>query len=548
MKIRSILWLLPLAWLLQGCYEDHSNTSIENVNPIVIDLGGASTALTAYSLDSIIVQPVVYKVGTPDAGLSFKWDLSTADLPNVTQKISDKMELRTIVPVEANTVPYVLTLTVTEEATGLQNFMQFALTVGSDLGKGLVVADSDDGATSDLNLIMAKEFSQVAASYNARNTRVVRDVYSTINGAPLPGVVKGMVSTFDARSSTNPRALTVITDRHAYRMDPYVYRLQFTDGEMFMVPSVFDGMEIEPTYIGGQDGPIYDHMVISGKVYLCNLQWGEYLYKLNTETSDGSSYYITQATSQLAGRTYSCLAAYDDLNNRFLAISGVGDNAIMPLKNPTRQGPFDLNDLGEDLTALYMGSGVPIMLDPTYGDQTNTVSAVMQSKTGNKRYLMTFCAGNPYVNEYYAINKYDMTSVTGFANSIAWECSPIENVFYYANPDKAYSMVMSGETPTPTEVFTPEAGEKITGMMLWRFTDQGRIYIKNPPGSSEERSLINSGNRMMVISTYNESTGEGKITCVPVMYVGSGTLETDRNFHVVFDGFGRIVSLAHQPA
>jgi hypothetical protein len=306
--------------------------------------------------------------------------------------------------------------------------------------------------------------------------------------------------------------------------------------------------ELEPTYVGTLDGPIYDHMIIGGKFYMRNAQWGEYLYKLNAETSDGSPYHATLATSQLAGRTYGNLSVYDEMNNRFLQVVGVGANALRPMKNPSQSGPFDLNNLGEDLKALYMGSGQTVMLDAVYGDQAHTVCAVMESKTGNKRYLMTFLAGaNYYPETYYAIRKYDMASVTGFANSIAWECSPIENVFYYATPDKAYSMVMSADVPAPTEVFTPEAGEKITGMMLWRLTSQGRIYIKNPPGSAEPRSLINSGNRMMVISTYNESTGEGKVTCVPLMYVGSGTLETDRNFHVVFDGFGRIVSLAHQP-
>lgn len=53
-------------------------------------------------------------------------------------------------------------------------------------------------------------------------------------------------------------------------------------------------------------------------------------------------------------------------------------------------------------------------------------------------------------------------------------------------------------------------------------------------------------NRMMLITIYNESTKEGKIVAVPIMNIGSGILEKDKDFHQVYEGFGRILCIAPQ--
>ena len=53
-------------------------------------------------------------------------------------------------------------------------------------------------------------------------------------------------------------------------------------------------------------------------------------------------------------------------------------------------------------------------------------------------------------------------------------------------------------------------------------------------------------NRMMVITIYNESTKEGKIVAIPIMNIGSGILEKDKDFHQVYEGFGRILCITPQ--
>jgi hypothetical protein len=532
---------------------------VKTINPIVIDLSGAPTTLSVLSFGTVQVKPVVYKIGTPDANLSFKWEMAMADKMNATRLLSEKMELDAVVPVLPNSTPYVLTLTVTDGDTGLQAFQRFELYITASLGKGLIVADTDDGISSDLNLVMAKEFVQGSYSpFNEKDTKVMYDVFSSLNGAPLEGMVKGMISDYHASSPDQPRTLTVITDNHIYRMDPYDYLLLRKDSEMFYS---FEEAELQPAFIGVTDAPLYDVLITNGQVYSRIAQWNEgIIFRSNMETADRSPYYATMGTSYMTGRYRTAWCCYDEMNRRFLHCgSSFEPSGLEAMTAPVRSGDFDLNNLGEDFKALYMGAAQPVTItytaidwwsgeEYTMTEEPHSLFAAMESRTSGKRYLFTFMPGSTgALNQYFPMKKYDLSQAAGFANSIAWECTPAENVFYYATEDRVYSMTLSTGTPVINERFTPEHGEKITAMMLWRLTDQGMIYMKNTPGSNEDRSLNASGNRMMVIATFNESTGEGKLTCIPIMNLGSGTLEPDKNFHVVFDGFGRIVSMGHQP-
>lgn len=49
-----------------------------------------------------------------------------------------------------------------------------------------------------------------------------------------------------------------------------------------------------------------------------------------------------------------------------------------------------------------------------------------------------------------------------------------------------------------------------------------------------------------MITTYNESTKEGKVTAVPIKHVNVGELETNKKYHVVLNGFGRILGVYKQ--
>lgn len=158
MKIKFIILMLAMVGYFTSCYDDKSNDSIKTINPLVIDMGGVPTSMSAFLLDTLEIKPVVYKIGSDDADLSYKWEISGNDI--IPFVLDSTMTLKAIVSVAPNSNPYTIILTVTDNRTNLQNYEKFSLSVYSNLGKGLVVADTRDGVNTDLNLIMSQNFTE----------------------------------------------------------------------------------------------------------------------------------------------------------------------------------------------------------------------------------------------------------------------------------------------------------------------------------------------------------------------------------------------------
>ena len=83
----------------------------------------------------------------------------------------------------------------------------------------------------------------------------------------------------------------------------------------------------------------------------------------------------------------------------------------------------------------------------------------------------------------------------------------------------------------------------ITSMRLWR-EEYSRMNVSNS-GSSTGISTQSAQNRLLVITTYKESTGEGKVITIPITQLRSGTLEPNRDVHGRYEGFGRITSVTY---
>ena len=218
MKIKFIILLFTMVGYFTSCYDDKSNTSIKTINPLVIDMGGAPTSMSAFLLDTLEIKPVVYKIGSDDADLSYKWEISGNDiLPFV---MDSTMTLKAVVSVAPNSNPYKIILTVTDNRTRLQNYEQFYLSVYSNLGKGLVVADTRDGINTDLNLIMSQNFTEsFTQKFDEKDNIILKNVYSTTNGGnAISGLVTYMMTSVH---DSYKRTLTVITDHSVRRMDPY---------------------------------------------------------------------------------------------------------------------------------------------------------------------------------------------------------------------------------------------------------------------------------------------------------------------------------------
>ena len=92
--------------------------------------------------------------------------------------------------------------------------MYWKVFVSSEFGEGLIVADTKNGSTSDLNLIMANEFTE--GFKNEGKDIIHRNLYSQSNGEEIDGVVCGVYY----GNVYNKRRITAITPNSIVRLNP----------------------------------------------------------------------------------------------------------------------------------------------------------------------------------------------------------------------------------------------------------------------------------------------------------------------------------------
>lgn len=535
MKTKIIIFTLFILGLFTACYEDNSNTDIKVINPLVIDLGGASTNLSAYLLDTLEVVPIVYKRGVEDADLSFKWEISGNDI--VPQVLDTTMILKAVIGVPAKAEEYSLLFTVTDNTTTLQNYQEFKVKVSAQLGKGLLVADTKDEMHTDLNLVVAANFvgGVLWNQFNEKNTITRTAVYSQCNaGQLLNGLVSQMLAPGEGNQS--PRTLTVITNNSAYRMDPYDYLLQGMNSDFFFVHPTPD--RFKPEMMTFDNSLYWETMVLDGVVYPRDTRWGNYNYGAPLETSDFSDYEVHMGygfANSAYPNSYQYSYFYDEQNDRFLET----DPAYSKLMVNSKMKP----NLGKQ-NALYMGEG-----------DNGLVYTVFKAKESQNHTLYTFTPGSQLGTNYTVGTSYHLNACPDISSARMFESSRNEKVLYYATSKKIYAALLTQENPEAHECFDVNdlsglnvadlQNEEITSILLWKSGSQGTIKIKNSD-SSGEPTKISAQFRMMVVSLWNPITREGKVITLPIMNIGAGVLEKDASYWKMYPGFGRILCVAPQ--
>ena len=376
---------------------------------------------------------------------------------------------------------------------------------------------------------MSQNFTEsFTQKFDEKDNIILKNVYSTTNGGnAIPGLVTYMMTSVH---DSYKRTLTVITDHSVLRMDPYDYVLEKTNNDIFYIPIPED--RFKPMCLMYDNSALYEVMIVDHDVYARRIRYGNENYSANLESSDNSEYHATMGCSIMEGYNYTSLYVYDELNGRFLKCPYTYDE----LQVVTQQtgGPFDLNNVGR-MNALFMAEG-----------NANAIFTVFETKDAQKRYLYTFTGGSLFDPTCKALGMYDLTSFPDMMDAVDFECSPLEEVLYYATDKKVYALLLPGSDPQAFERYSVEdPNEKITSITLWRKGWQGKLKFKD--SSSDEGYYTDwAMNRMMVIAIYNESTKEGKLVCVPITNIGSGILEKDKDYHQEYKGFGRILCITPQ--
>lgn len=521
--IYSFIALLLLMIGLAGCFEDKSTLNHTLINPIVIDLGDfgqsdyQTPSYSLFSLDTLVITPIVYREGKVDTNLTFTWTLSGNSIEPVV--LGQNMTLKACITAPAESNSYHLLFTAKDKTTGISAEQPFSITVNSSFGKGLLVADTKDGQKGDVSLIMAYHFTY---GLKKEQTSMGYDLFSTINGRKVEyPIISMQSSTYQAM-----RNITLVTANSLDRIDPFNFNYIDGNGSMFIIdPGTYNGQAIG--WIGSMG---MEMLSMNGKLYPRAMSQSNKYYSYHLLTKNMSSY----RASYFCNPPYSPGLVFDEENGRLLQIDGNSPLAIFNSDQLASDAPFDHNKL-QDFTckALFIGKDV---------------HAILQHKTSGKiySYVTQLDESYPYVNSGKPLSILDLSSCPDIQNAVAFTAVTTQSVFYYATATKIYSVYYRGSDITVTEEYLALDNEEISHMIAW--TDsEGKINYTNPNPSADEKVLeVSCRNRMLAIATYNKQKSEGFIRAIAIATVGTGTLEKDYKLHGEYGGFSKITSIVPQ--
>lgn len=526
MKKTIIYLTLFFSILFTSCLKDETNLDLKEVSIILIDTTGIDQFFNLYQLDSLKISPGVTIGGSSDLStLKYKWTMNAYGGYERVVGTSKNLECKiTEAPTSAS---YKLIFTFTDTITNLKNFFSWDVTVSSVFSHGLIVADTKDNVTSDLNLIMAFNFN-----YSIRDDepRVYREVYSLSNGgSKINGVVKGLsYMSYYGQS----KYITVLTDNSVLKIDPISYRLELIDNELFLLPP----NSIKPSMV--QSVQVVNHreyIVNDGRVhhrYSSTVQYG-YPYMLDVNGYRCEKMCALQRPSSTGG------IIYDEKYNRFLMLPSLTSSSdplvsFPQIDNSNPAPAFDPRDIGNK-TCLNLEEG-----------QNKRIVAVMKDRD-LEQYFVYQISDVARKSGKMGYSVHNISSNPDIQNSQFYTNSTSENVLFYATDTKIYSSTLMVDGTSRSNLrYTTASGEKITGMKIHIMNGFMYLPSSTAPEDYDSKRMFQSVNRLVIISTYNETTKEGKIVTIPIEVLGVGGLVSDPAYIRTFSGFGKITSFNFQ--
>jgi len=507
-----------------ACIKDRTNLELKSISDIVIDTAGVKPSFVVFQLDTLRVNPNVSKSGVAPGQLQYKWTMNAYQ--GYLRTVGTDMQLAAQVTEAPSSTPYTLILTVTDTTTNLKAFYTWSVTVNPRFGEGLVVADVKNGNQGDISLIMAYNFT--GNFPDESETRIFRDLYSKANKTGINGAINSV----SFMNYQNTRTLTLLTDNTILRLDPISYKLTTQNDGLFLIaPDQIRPDGIQSIQLINQ----HEYIINNGKIhhrYGGSLSFG-YPYLFDNTGYETKKVCGLQQPSGAGG------VLYDEKNNRFLMLPSMTSSSA-PLvtypavDNSTPAPAFDPANVGNK-TCLH--------LEEAYSKR---VLAIMKDRDQSQYYAYQLKVVNP-VNGKMGYSAHNISNNPDMLQAKYFSCSTGEEVLFYATDSKVYSstLLVNGTT-SPNLRYTVGNGEVITGMRM--HIRGGNMYLPSlsAPDDYSLRRSMTSANRLLLLSTYNESTKEGKIIAIPLETLGVGGLVTNPQYIKTFGGFGKITAFNFQ--
>lgn len=509
MKNNSLTLLLAvflLAGLVVSCSKDTSTLDENSIHGVKIDTTGNSE-LSVYQFERLKVEPDI-QTSIPEEDLTYEWHLNLTPNDTVSQLIGEEKNLDYEVEFRPNVAGdnHQLVYTVTDNVTGLEYIMSWPLTVRNNIGEGLVIAETPDGVNSDISHIMSPE---VTPDYEEESVK--HNVYSSLNGSTLPGLVKDM----RYYKIYGVDAMITITNEDIYRINTLDYTLAGSNGELFFAPN----SSYSPQALDG--APQSDVIIYNGKLT------STYLGAARKFGMPFDSNYTVPDEVAINPFNYYppvMLSFYDEANQVFVyqpSITQFGDRNMYT--TPNVGGVFNPTGLSN---MVNLAADVN-----TTGDFLHLLKNTQTGEIG--LYVLDGGASGSPLTPPAPKSFFDLSNAPGIENATQFVFLDNQKVMYYATSDKIYAMLYGGGTPVFEERYTVPAGEEITTLQVFQQADYPFDYNED---------YLSGNNKQLVMSTYDGT--EGKVYLLPFVNVGVGNID-EANIKS-FTGFDRITAIATQ--
>jgi hypothetical protein len=503
--VRLSLFLLTIAAFI-SCKKDLSTLDTNSIEGVTLDTTG-NGILSVFQFDHLVVNPKI-KTALKEADLTYEWKVNLIPGDTASQTIATTKNL----DVEIISTPndfakyYRLYYAIKDNTTGLKYITTWNLNVKNSIGEGLVVAESTDGVNSDISHIMSPLVTPDVTAESIKH-----NIYSTINGALIPGLIKQMkyVPIYGVNN------IIAITNNSIIKIKTLDYVFGGSNDDLFYGHTG----DFKPESIDGV--PFADIYMEKGKLTYTNLGASR-KYGLSYEPPFQTSFPSNIAINKFDGPIV--VNYYDEVGGFFAYIPSLtfGDKTLRKyeFKNGNVFNPANLQG------KINLAAGVGIDQDFLH---------LLKDKTTGKVALYTFSSGT-FDNDFNSVvgspkAVIDMSNAPGINEATRFVLLNDQKVLYYATPTKIYAMLFSSSTPTFEERYTVASGEQITTLQIYQQSDY-------PFGDS----YLPTNNKQLIMSTYKGT--EGKVYILPMKSLGLGNIDLPNI--KTYGGFGKISSITSQ--
>ncbi len=527
--IKSII-LFVASSFLTGCYNDKSSLDTVKFDAIEIESQSIPDILRVEYLENLTLEPVV-KIGSgvDQSKVSYKWEINVSPgYPDLVE-ISKEKKLSVVITNKILSAAYTLVFTVRDEGHGIEYQKSWPVYVSSSFREGIVVADTKNGTSSDLNLIMDNE---ITTSYS-KGANIKYGIWKAATGSDNPGLIKSLTYALHKPTSilTKNVITTIFADKDIRMYNCEDYSLYKNALQIF--PAKGDSFDPQAFYtinsmywilvvnnvaygFGANQGitsfmlPVSGTNYVDNSVIIADNTSGTGPYALWYNNTTGKIYNVTMAfSSPMTGGEYTTQGTFNPGNlpdRRAIAgdISVDGHTPVLLMKN--------------NVTSNYELYAISFAYeDANY----TTIPSAPKLKVELPSALTSII--NSAVSVYFAMN---------------------DPVMYVVTQSKVYSVSFGGGVVSYSERFTAPAGESFTKSKLFV---QGRFRLNRKDFNSVEGPIYESAlafNTKAIVLSTQKGEYEGSVLLLPISNTTTG--ELNQSAMKRYQGFGKIIDFTFQ--